>query len=1085
MSFSFWGKSDYPSIDLYLQPGGFLLLLLYVALFAWLFWHERDRLRLLRGGQVAVWLSCIILALILGHLPVLRLGGATGQPGQVSLALLAGLPLILAGGVGVLAAAVTGFAAGLIQSIWVSHHIFGAFEMALWGAVTAALIRQNYSGRAARVARFPVVASLLGSLVMWVAYWLSCMAYRNGNVLSTVLLSTSSLLNGLPWVLLDACLMGLIAHILFLALPAMVPTRETARTIAYVRSLKAELLVVFIPVIFIIILGLFSAVNITAVKVARNQSISQAARDTDNAAQRIPFMVQTGQGLLAQLAEDSAIWNEAGDLRQQRLQRSIRTTGFFKEIILLDRSLNPIDAYPQTRPGDQIVLEPEERRLATRVVDSSAPQTSSVYRRLDSHFTLSFLAPMIRAGDPIAGVIIGRADTIQAPMIRDIQKALQQTMDTGVGFVVDERGTIIVHPDPAMILTSWTPNAQPEHMLSSTPAGAAFMETAADGSQWLVYYRTVAGASWKTVIKIPYETILNLAATISTPFTIILLFVGLIACALIPLLSARLTRPLEALSAAAALIAQGQVDVPVSVSGESEVGRLGAAFESMRVRLQKRLKELALLLNISRAVSANPNLERNLEPILAGALQATPAICARIILVSPVDSQPEREIAVQRSGRPVWRKVRGLSGPVLRLVQGRRSVKVRDTSVYPGCFSTTAASAFGVPLLMKNRLVGVLLAEYKTPEDFEPSELEFLTTLAGQAAVVIESSRLFEAVESERQRLSAILTSASDAIVGSDGAGAVLLINPAARQALGLNDTDVVGRPVADLGLQSELVDQLLSTSPEPQQPQEFTLPNKRTLAAIVSPVVNAEGDVLGRVAVMRDITHLKEIDAMKSDFVQSASHDLRGPLQVMNGYASIMLAEGGLTPQQQDWVDKIKLGINQMTELITALLDITKIEAGIDVNMVDISVHDIVQDVLMTLRGRALEKSLDLSAAVDRSLPLIHADPMLLRQAVANLVENAIKYTPAGFVRLRVDQHDGELIVSVQDSGLGIAPEAQGRLFEKFYRVKNRDTAKIFGTGLGLAFVKSIAELHHGRVWVKSEPHQGSTFYLALPLSN
>jgi two-component system phosphate regulon sensor histidine kinase PhoR len=153
-------------------------------------------------------------------------------------------------------------------------------------------------------------------------------------------------------------------------------------------------------------------------------------------------------------------------------------------------------------------------------------------------------------------------------------------------------------------------------------------------------------------------------------------------------------------------------------------------------------------------------------------------------------------------------------------------------------------------------------------------------------------------------------------------------------------------------------------------------------------------------------------------------------------------------------------------------------------VNMIDISVQDIVQDVLMTLRGRAVEKSLELTADVDQSLPLIHADPMLLRQAVSNLVENAIKYTPAGFVRLRAEQLDGQLLVSVQDSGLGIALEAQGRLFEKFYRVKNRDTAKIFGTGLGLAFVKSIAELHHGRVWVKSEPHQGSTFYLALPLS-
>ena len=727
------------------------------------------------------------------------------------------------------------------------------------------------------------------------------------------------------------------------------------------------------------------------------------------------------------------------------------------------------------------MLETEEEKLANRVVDSGASQISSVYRGADGGHALSFLAPVMRSGDAVAGVVIGRADADQAPMIRDVVKALQNTMGTGIGFVVDERNLVIAHPDPARILTPWVPNPQPDALLRPQ---AAYMETSPDGNQWLVYYRSVEGHPWKTVIQIPYETILALAARISTPFTIILLCMGFIAGVLIALFSAQLTRPLEALSVAATSIARGQLNTPVTVSGETEVGRLGTAFEMMRARLQKRLQELALLLNISRAVSANSDLQRNLEPILTGVLQAIPAISARIIRVSPTDAQPEREMSASRSGRPVWRKARGLSGPLLRLVQGRRTVKVHDTSLYPGCFSEGAGSAFGAPLLLKNRLVGLLLVEYKSPNDFEDSQLDFLITLAGQAAVVVENSRLFEAVESERQRLSAVVTSASDPIIGSDSNGAVLLINPAARRVLGLNSPDVVGQPITALGIESDLAEMLLRTSPEPDQPKEIALPNARTLSAIVSPIVNAQGEVLGRVAVMHDITHLKEIDAMKSNFLQLASHDLRSPLQTITGYTGLILGEGGLSTRQEEWIGKVGQGVQDMTKLITDLLDISKIEAGAEVNMANASIDDIIRDVAFSLKARAQMANLRLDMQIAAPLPPIRVDAALIRQAIANLVDNAIKYTPAGFVRIRAERHGGELIVSVQDSGLGIPLEAQERLFEKFYRVKTRETIRIRGSGLGLAIVKSIVELHRGRVWVESESNKGSTFFLALPIS-
>ena len=142
-----------------------------------------------------------------------------------------------------------------------------------------------------------------------------------------------------------------------------------------------------------------------------------------------------------------------------------------------------------------------------------------------------------------------------------------------------------------------------------------------------------------------------------------------------------------------------------------------------------------------------------------------------------------------------------------------------------------------------------------------------------------------------------------------------------------------------------------------------------------------------------------------------------------------------------------------------------------------------IVRVVVDSLRSRAEAKGLSLDLDVLDDLPPLIGDEVLLRQAVTNLVDNAIKYTPApGAVKVGITTQDGYLVVWVKDTGIGIAPADQRRLFEKFYRIKRRDTITIKGTGLGLAIVKSIAERHSGRVWVESQLGQGSTFYMALP---
>jgi len=214
-------------------------------------------------------------------------------------------------------------------------------------------------------------------------------------------------------------------------------------------------------------------------------------------------------------------------------------------------------------------------------------------------------------------------------------------------------------------------------------------------------------------------------------------------------------------------------------------------------------------------------------------------------------------------------------------------------------------------------------------------------------------------------------------------------------------------------------------------------------------------------------------------------SHDLRVPLTYMRGYAAMLPMVGQLNPKQAEFAAKIVSGIEQMSELIEDLLDLNRIEAGVGVTREPCRVDEIINEAVANLRNNAANKNITLTVELlTPNLPSISGDKTLLRQAVSNLVDNAIKYTNNnGQVKVYAEVRDNNVIIAVQDNGIGIAPGDQARLFEKFFRVRQRDTLAIKGSGLGLAIVKSISDRHGGRIWVESRLGQGSTFYIAAPV--
>jgi len=392
-------------------------------------------------------------------------------------------------------------------------------------------------------------------------------------------------------------------------------------------------------------------------------------------------------------------------------------------------------------------------------------------------------------------------------------------------------------------------------------------------------------------------------------------------------------------------------------------------------------------------------------------------------------------------------------------------------------------SLIALALRHENRYYGVLWAAYNKQRIFSDADLRFISTLASQASLAVANIRLFLTVELSRRQLEAILNSTPDPVLVTDASNRLILANPAAGHVFGVTIRRGE-RPDFEKTIHNDGLRDLLQASATERHSAEISTSDGKTYLAMASPMT-AEGKTVGRVCILRDVTQLKEIDTLKSDFVSTVSHDLRSPLTLMRGYATMLEMAGQLNEQQKNYAHMIVQGVDNMAKLVNNLLDLGRIEFGVGLQVDSIPVLDILERVTGSLQMQAKQKGISLGVELPRDLPhAIEADEALLHQALYNLVENALKYTPeGGEVTIRLQTDPSDLTFAVQDSGIGIPEKDLPRLFEKFYRGTNREALAQRGTGLGLAIVKSIAERHGGNVRVESELGKGSTFYLQIPL--
>jgi two-component system phosphate regulon sensor histidine kinase PhoR len=340
-----------------------------------------------------------------------------------------------------------------------------------------------------------------------------------------------------------------------------------------------------------------------------------------------------------------------------------------------------------------------------------------------------------------------------------------------------------------------------------------------------------------------------------------------------------------------------------------------------------------------------------------------------------------------------------------------------------------------------------------------------------------------ERLAAERNRLDAILRGMGEGVLVTDAAGAVTLVNPAFRALFELVG-DLGNRPLAEVCRHPALLETFRRVQENrSEQVAEIVLPRSAEVTLLTHWVPLSEaGAPAGVVAVFHDISDIKRLERVRRDFVANVSHELRTPVTVIRGYAET-LAGGAADPEiVSRFATIIQTHATRLTNLVSDLLTLSELEVkGTALNLVSVELTDVVGHCCQLLRPQAEDRQITIDTTSVSSLAVL-ADRQRLEQVLVNLLDNAVKYTPAGGqVTVQATVDDNQVTISVRDTGPGIPLQEQTRIFERFYRVDAGRSRDQGGTGLGLAIVKHIVQLHGGTISVESIPGQGACFTFTL----
>jgi signal transduction histidine kinase len=556
---------------------------------------------------------------------------------------------------------------------------------------------------------------------------------------------------------------------------------------------------------------------------------------------------------------------------------------------------------------------------------------------------------------------------------------------------------------------------------------------------------------------------------------------------------------------------------------ETEIAKSESQVEEQTQQLRVERDRAAFLYKVTQEMTRTLDLERVLNRTLARVSQALGVRQGSIMLLDPETGYLVYRVAIGRAealprgGKPTrYRRGVGLAGWVLEhnehaIITGLDQDPRWDIDPEK---KGQSQSVLAVPLSSDEDVLGVMLLFHPEPDYFDEEHIMFANAAANHITAAIKNTEMYRLVRDQAARLGerlrkqsgiaaqymATLAAITDGVAVSDENERITVLNDAARRVMHLGKQRLLGHPTsalfaafagetqqAALAALAEIAEQ----AKRRQQPEPATLMlprGRQVVLASFMPMYDERHQFAGTVIVLRDVTHEQEVAQAKNEFVSIVAHELRTPMTSIKGYTDLILqgAMGEVTDGQRHFLEIVRSNIERLSDLISDLLDISRIEAGrIHLNPEAIQISELVHEVCEAMTGTIHERGLTLEIDIAPTIPMVRADRNRVIQILVNLLSNAYRYTPSGG-RITISAHvtDKAVQVQVADTGIGITLEDQERVFEPFYRADDEMVTKQPGTGLGLSIVRSLVEMHGGKLQLQSELGTGSTFSFTLPLA-
>ncbi len=543
----------------------------------------------------------------------------------------------------------------------------------------------------------------------------------------------------------------------------------------------------------------------------------------------------------------------------------------------------------------------------------------------------------------------------------------------------------------------------------------------------------------------------------------------------------RITRPLNQLVEAAEAVTSGDLERRSEVLDQNELGKLSLAFNQMTEHLLR-------LYTASRELNRTIETNQVLEVATDAAASFVPGAEAVALL-----ADNEGFSYHTRPGAPDLfglRTVRAtpetplLADLAARDPQAIQLILISDPAVRAAAgLDPQLQTVYAAPVFRQRQLSGALLFLHPEPQAFGEANEQSLSVIANMAVAVLANAVLYEQVQHDAKERQAILSSIGDGVVVCDNKGRIMLLNSAAEIILDLPDWKTTRPRLADLPLEA-----VAQTRELFGRPGEQVRIGERFITLNRAPVIGEDGEVGGEVIVLHDITESVVVDKAKTDFIATISHELRTPLTVIRGFTELLLRGTGgdkLSADQSELLSQVRARAVDMTDMVNNAILIADIESGqLKTERQPVDLEMVLSAAMAPMRQSFETKGLTVAIDIPADLPPVIADREQLKRVLAQLLDNARRYTEQGGVTISARPQAGTVRIDVSDTGPGIAPEVLPRLFKRFQRIEGNNSTQR-GGGLGLAIARQLIERQGGSVSVTSVPGQGSTFTIILQQVN